>query len=60
MDILRNVKITVEDPDFLPVYKTEGAACMDCKADVISTIGNRAYDSEDTLGSGLPFLKGTL
>lgn len=49
MDILRNVKITVEDPDFLPVYKTEGAACMDCKADVISTIGNRAYDSTDTL-----------
>lgn len=49
MELLRDVKITVEDDDFMPVYKTEGAACADCKADVISTLKGRAYESEDTL-----------
>ena len=32
-----DVKIYAEDPDFIPVYKTEGSACMDCRADILST-----------------------
>ena len=32
-----DVKILVEDADFMPVYKTSGSACMDCRADILST-----------------------
>ena len=32
-----DVKILVEDADFMPVYKTTGSACMDCRADILST-----------------------
>lgn len=43
------VKITAEDTDFIPVYKTEGAACLDCKADILSLDKTRPYLVEDTL-----------
>lgn len=43
------VKITAEDADFIPVYKTEGAACLDCKADILSLDKTRPYLVEDTL-----------
>ena len=33
------VKISAEDSDFIPQYKTSGSACMDCRADVRGTTG---------------------
>lgn len=43
------VKITAEDTDFIPVYKTEGAACLDCKADILSISKSHSWIVDDVL-----------
>lgn len=43
------VQISAEDADFIPMYKTEGSACMDCRADVISTIRAEIGKTEDVM-----------